>query len=94
MIKDLLIGFSFFMIVILFFYVVFNTVVVLSCLSSEGNVSWNKIVYACHFGNTISSYSVSQSISTTSYQNCSINGKPVDCDNIQDWVLEQGIRDI
>jgi hypothetical protein len=69
---------SFFLICIIFLYGVFNGILYLTCLSSEGTPYWNKAVLACHFDYPEST--ISQTIITDS--TCFKNGNKINCSEI------------
>ena len=59
------------------FYLIFEGICIFTCYSMEGNVTWNKIVFACHFeDNTI----ITTRIISSSYnQECYKNGIMINC---------------
>ena len=75
---------------LLLFYGLFNGVTVLTCLASEGNVTWNKAVFACHFDDSPSS--ITQQIITTSSSvdtKCLLNGQPINCSDVPAYKKER-----
>lgn len=58
-------------------YILFNGISALSCLASEGNITWNKVVIACHFED--SPMITQQIIQTSVSSDCYLNGERINC---------------
>jgi hypothetical protein len=65
MIKEIILYISIIFLVIFSFYIIYNGVVYISCLSIEETPVWNKIVVACHFNDVMLSYQMSSIYSNT-----------------------------
>ena len=62
-------------------WLIFNAISVFVCLASEGNVTWNKAVFACHFED---SPIINTQIVQSSYsQECYKNGIRFNCSDLQ-----------
>jgi len=72
-----------------------NAVLVFSCLASEGNVTWNKAVFACHFDDSTSI--ITQQIISSSHSQsieCYQNGVKTNCSSLGNWTQSKANYEI
>jgi hypothetical protein len=90
--KDIFVGFTMIVLLFSFLFITYNGVVYLTCLSSEGTPYFNKIVYACHFNDTVFTQQVLHSEVSS---DCYLNGVKTNCSDevlngLQVWGHYQG----
>jgi hypothetical protein len=82
MIYTMILGLCIFIVLV---YALFNGVLALSCLASEGNVIWNKVVVACHFDDApnLVQQIITNMSSSSVESKCLLNGQYINCSDIK-----------